>query len=119
MQNFGLCLFVLILFTGLCADCATKKSEVIVHSTQGLEDSNEQVLELSKPSKADKNEQKESKNRSNEYIKLKKKRIKQDSKRLHKEKELEYLEYRLELKKQKLESLGSDYVKGEEEWRNY
>ncbi len=115
MQNFGLCLLVLILFSGLCAECRTKKTEVPVQSTQGLESTTEQNLKTSEPSKAEKNEQKEKQNRSNEYIKLKKKMLRHDIRRLHKEKELEYLEYRLELKKQKLESLGSDIEKGEEE----
>lgn len=115
MQNFGLCLLILILFIGLDADCRTKKSDIPVQSTRGLEDTNVQAIENSKPSKAEINEQKEKKNRSNEYVKLKKKILKHDIKRLHKEKELEYLEYRLDLKKQKLESLGSDSVKGEEE----
>ena len=59
MQKLGLYLLVLILFTGLCVECRTKKSDISVQSTQGLESSNEQALENSKPSKADKNEQKE------------------------------------------------------------
>ena len=41
--------------------------------------------------------------------------LRHDIRRLHKEKELEYLEFRLELKKQKLESLGSEEEKGEDE----
>ncbi len=115
MQNFGLYLLVLVLFSGLSADCRTKKSEVPVQSTQGLESTTEQNLKTSEPSKEDKNEQKERQNRSNEYIKLKKKMLRHDIRRLHKEKELEYLEFRLELKKQKLESLGSEEEKGEDE----
>ena len=113
MQKFGLCLVVLILFLGLLAEAATDKSQIPVYSTQGLEKTNVQELERSAPSKEEINEQKERRNRSNYEIKLKKKLLRHDTQRLHKEKEIEYLEYRLELKKQKLEALGSDKVKGE------
>jgi len=113
MRNLGLCLLILILFIGSAADCRTKKSDVPVQSTQGLEAESSKVIENSKPSKAEQNEQKQKQNRSKEYIKLKKQIKKHDIKRTEKQKELEYLEQRLELKKMKLELLNSGSEKGE------
>lgn len=112
MRNLVFCLFLTVLFV---MSPAYSAEDTPVQSTQGVENFDAKAVENSKMSPADKNEQKRKINRSNEYIKLKKKINKHEVKQLHKEKELEYLEYRLELKRQKLESLGSDVVKGETE----
>jgi len=114
MQRIGLFFVVLIFLITAGQNSFAKKIQEPVQSTQGVEITEPEAVEKSKISKEEKNEQKDKKNRSIEYIKLRKKIDKQDRRRTYKQKELEYLENRLEIKKQKLESLKSDEVKGEE-----
>ena len=115
MKKSFLCLLVLFSFC-LCS-VSYAKNEEPVQSTQGIEI--DQSIEKSKEPQDIKNEQKQKKNRSKVYLKKKKQIRKQEYKKRFKQQELEYLEKRLENKKLKLESLTSDQVKGEKEWKNY
>lgn len=96
-----------------CLSVSAKHSTEPVYSTQGVEI--DASVAASKPSVDDKNEQKEIRNRSRKYIKYQKTLDKQNAKKTAKEKELEYLQNRLEQKKNKLETMFSDNVKGEQE----
>lgn len=96
-----------------CLSVSAKSSTEPVYSTEGVEI--DASVAASKPSIEDKNEQKEIRNRSRKYIKYQKTLDKQNAKKTAKEKELVYLQNRLEQKKNKLETMFSDNVKGEQE----
>lgn len=111
MRRLSLIL-IFVSFFG-CLSVSAKFSSEPVYSTQGIEI--DSAVANSKPSIEDKNEQKEIRNRSRKYIKYQKTLDKQKAKKTAKEKELEYLQNRLEQKKNKLETMFSDKVKGEQE----
>ena len=97
-----------------CLSVSAKSSTEPVYSTEGVEI--DASVAASKPSIEDKNEQKEIRNRSRKYIKVSKNfRQTKCEKKQQKKKELVYLQNRLEQKKNKLETMFSDNVKGEQE----
>ena len=104
--------FVLIIVCVLLGvPCFAKKAPEPVISTQGIEIS--QDVANSKMTKSEKNEQKALQCRSKKYIKNNKNLKKQNLKKQKQERELEYLKSRLEVKRNKLETMFPDYVKGE------
>lgn len=102
-------LVVLILTTGAYA----KDSDIEVQSTQGVEINSDIVK--SKPTRENINEQKDIKNRSKHYRNKKRQLDRQNIKRIQTQKQINYLEQRLEKKKEKIEKLHPNTVKGEQE----
>lgn len=106
-------LILCFMFLGFCPMVTADEAEPHkIQSTEGIE--LEQNIDKFRPSFHEKNEQIRSRRRYNKYIKTKEKIKKEDYKRTIKEKELEYLERRLEEKKNKLEKLFPENLKGEE-----